>query len=120
MRAKYEDIIEYGDVQRALLGVSGNGLNDRISKEYNIDVTEGFYIASVEDEVWSAKDAGLQTEDIIIGVDDTKVSSFADMTGYLNSKRPGDKMKSPIFEMEYYENHCYTKAKSIFRLLGCV
>ena len=40
-----------------------------------------------------AKDAGLRAEDIIIGVDDTKVSSFADMTGYLNSKRPGDKIK---------------------------
>ena len=54
--------------------------------------TEGFYIPFVEDGM-GAKDAGLQAEDIIIGVDDTKVSSFADMTGYLNSKRPGDKIK---------------------------
>jgi S1-C subfamily serine protease len=91
-RKVYEDIIEYGGVQKALLGVSGNGLNDRISKEYNLDTTEGFYIASVEDGM-GAKEAGLQAEDIIIGVDDTKVSSFADMTGYLNSKRPGDKVK---------------------------
>ena len=91
-RKVYDDIIEYGGVQKALLGVSGNGLNDRISKEYNLDTTEGFYISFVEDGM-GAKDAGLQAEDIIIGVDDTKVSSFADMTGYLNSKRPGDKVK---------------------------
>ena len=91
-RKVYDDIIEYGGVQKALLGVSGNGLNDRISKEYNLNTTEGFYIAFVEDGM-GAKDAGLQAEDIIIGVDDTKVSSFADMTGYLNSKRPGDKVK---------------------------
>ena len=91
-RKVYEDIIEYGGVQKALLGVSGNGLNDRISKEYNLNTTEGFYIASVEDGM-GAKEAGLQAEDVIIGVDDTKVSSFADMTGYLNSKRPGDKVK---------------------------
>ena len=91
-RKVYDDIIEYGGVQKALLGVSGNGLNDRISKEYNLDTTEGFYIATVEDGM-GAKDAGLRAEDIIIGVDDTKVSSFADMTGYLNSKRPGDKIK---------------------------
>lgn len=91
-RKVYEDIVEYGGVQEALLGVSGNGLNDRISKEYNLETTEGFYIASVEDGM-GAKEAGLQVEDIIIGVDDTKVSSFADMTGYLNSKRPGDKVK---------------------------
>lgn len=91
-RKVYEDIIEHGMVKKALLGVSGNGLNDQISKEYNLDTTEGFYIASVEDGM-GAKEAGLQDEDIIIGVDDTKVSSFADMTGYLNSKRPGDKVK---------------------------
>jgi Do/DeqQ family serine protease len=91
-RKVYEDIIEHGMVKKALLGVSGNGLNDQISKEYNLDTTEGFYIASVEDGM-GAKEAGLQNEDIIIGVDDTKVSSFADMTGYLNSKRPGDKVK---------------------------
>ena len=91
-RKVYEDIIEYGGVQKALLGVSGNGLNHRISKEYNLNTTEGFYIASVEDGM-GAKEAGLQAEDIIIGVDDTKVSSFADMTGYLNSKRPSDKVK---------------------------
>ena len=91
-RKVYEDIIEHGMVKKALLGVSGNGLNDQISKEDNLDTTEGFYIASVEDGM-GAKKAGLQDEDIIIGVDDTKVSSFADMTGYLNSKRPGDKVK---------------------------
>ena len=91
-RKVYEDIIEYGGVQKALLGVSGNGINNRFSKEYDLDTTEGFYIANVEDGM-GAKEAGLQAEDIIVGVDNTKVRSFADMTGYLNSKRPGDKVK---------------------------
>jgi len=91
-RKVYEDIIEYGGVQKALLGVSGNGINNRFSKDYNLDTTEGFYIANVEDGM-GAKEAGLRSEDIIIGVDNTKVRSFADMTGYLNSKRPGDKVK---------------------------
>ncbi len=91
-RKVYEDIIEYGGVQKALLGVSGNGINNRFSKEYDLDTTEGFYIVNVEDGM-GAKEAGLQAEDIIIGVDNTKVRSFADMTGYLNSKRPDDKVK---------------------------
>ena len=91
-RKVYEDIIEYGGVQKALLGVSGNGINNRFSKEYDLDTTEGFYILNVEDGM-GAKEAGLQAEDIIVGVDNTKVRSFADMTGYLNSKRPGDKVK---------------------------
>lgn len=91
-RKVYEDILEYGGVQKALLGVSGNGIDNRFSKEYDLATTEGFYIANVEDGM-GAKEAGLQAEDIIIGVDNTTVRSFADMTGYLNSKRPGDKVK---------------------------
>ena len=79
-------------VCKSTLGVSGNGINNRFSKDYDLDTTEGFYIANVEDGM-GAKEAGLQAEDIIIGVDNTKVRSFADMTGYLNSKRPGDKVK---------------------------
>ena len=57
------------------LGVSGNGINNRFSKDYNLDTTEGFYIANVEDGM-GAKEAGLRAEDIIIGVDNTKVRSF--------------------------------------------
>ena len=52
-------------VVQALLGVSGNGINNRFSKDYDLDTTEGFYIANVEDGM-GAKEAGLQAEDIIV------------------------------------------------------
>lgn len=91
-RKIYEDIIEFGNVQKALLGVSGNGLNARVAEEYNTNVTEGFYVATVE-EGMGAKEAGIQAKDIIVKIDNTRITKFSDMSGYLSSKRPGDKVQ---------------------------
>ncbi len=88
-RKIYEDIIEYGNVQKALLGVSGNGLNARIAEELGIEETEGFYVAGLEESM-GAIEAGIKEEDVIIRIDDAPIRKFADLTGYLGSKRPGD------------------------------
>ena len=56
-----------------------------------ISIQQKGFIAFVEDGM-GAKDAGLQAGYYYRG-GRLQVSSFADMTGYLNSKRPGDKVK---------------------------
>lgn len=43
-RKIYEDIIEFGNVQKALLGVSGSALDARTAEELGIKETEGFYV----------------------------------------------------------------------------
>ncbi|CAI8156267.1 MAG: Periplasmic serine endoprotease DegP [Bacteroidota bacterium] len=90
-RKIYEDIVEFGNVQKALLGVTGNGLNARIAEELGIEETEGFYVAGLEESM-GAKEAGLQEEDVIIKINDAPIRKFADLTGYLGSKRPGDRV----------------------------
>lgn len=90
-RKIYEDIVEFGNVQKALLGVSGNGLNARIAEDLGIEETEGFYVAGLE-EGMGAKEAGIQEEDVIIKINDAPIRKFADLTGYLGSKRPGDRV----------------------------
>lgn len=88
-RKIYEDLIEFGNVQKALLGISGNSINARFSEAYNLGITEGFYVSAVEDEM-GAKEAGIQVDDIIVKIDNTGINKFSDMSGYLSSKRPGD------------------------------
>ena len=90
-RKIYEDIVEFGNVQKALLGVTGNGLNARIAEELGIEETEGFYVAGLEESM-GAKEAGLQEEDVIIKINDAPIRKFADLTGYLGSKRPGERV----------------------------
>ena len=92
VRKIFEDILEYGDVQKGLLGVRGVALRSSYSKQLNLEETEGFYIDVIEPG-FGADNAGLQKGDIIKSIDDVKINRFSDLSGYLSSKRPGDKVK---------------------------
>ena len=92
VRKIFEDIIEYGDVQKGLLGVRGVALKSSYSRQLNINETEGFYIDEIE-EGYGADSAGLIRGDIIKSVDGFKINRFSDLSGYLSSKRPGDKVE---------------------------
>ena len=87
-----EDIMEFGNVQRGALGVEGAELNDPASKELGIKQTEGFYVSRVTKNTGAEK-AGLTKGDIIIKLDNQTVNSFADLAGYINTKRPNDKVQ---------------------------
>lgn len=87
-----EDIMEYGNVQRAILGVEGGELNAAVSKELGVDRSSGFYVNNVTKNSGAQK-AGLAKGDIIIKLDETNVTSFADLSGVVNTKRPNDVLK---------------------------
>lgn len=84
-----EDILEYGYVQKVILGISGGSLNTTIAKELNIDETEGVYINSVE-KGSGADLSGIEKGDIIKSIDQQKIGKFSDLVGYLGSKQPKD------------------------------
>lgn len=87
-----EDIMEYGNVQRGILGVEGGELNATASKELGVTETQGFYINRVSKNSGAEK-AGLGKGDIIIKLDDQNISTYADLSGYINTKRPNDVVK---------------------------
>jgi len=92
VRKIFEDILEYGDVQKGLLGVRGVALKSSYSKQLNLTDTEGFYIDIIEPG-FGADLAGLKKGDIIKEIDGIKINKFSDLSGYLSTKRPGDKVK---------------------------
>ncbi|TDD78845.1 trypsin-like peptidase domain-containing protein [Flavobacterium caseinilyticum] len=87
-----EDLMEFGNVQRGILGVEGGELNGTSSKELGISQTQGFYINKVTKNSGAEK-SGLANGDIIIKLDDQNVATFADLSGYINTKRPNDKVQ---------------------------
>jgi len=91
-RKVFEDILEYGNVQKGILGVTGNALDQNLAKILKINETEGFYVNEVEPTL-GAEEAGIIKNDIIIEIDKVKINRFSDMSGYLSTKRPGDKVK---------------------------
>ncbi|WP_291102491.1 MULTISPECIES: trypsin-like peptidase domain-containing protein [unclassified Flavobacterium] len=87
-----EDLMEFGNVQRGVLGVEGGELNDSASKELGVPETEGFYIQKVSKNSGAEK-SGLEKGDIITKLDDQNIATFADLSGYINTKRPKDKVQ---------------------------
>ena len=87
-----EDLMEFGNVQRGILGVEGGELNSISSKELGITQTQGFYINKVTKNSGAEK-SGLGKGDVIIKLDEQNVATFADLSGYINTKRPNDKVQ---------------------------
>jgi len=84
-----EDLIEFGNVRKAVLGIRGTDLDSETAKQLEIDASQGFYINAVDPKGGAFK-AGLKKGDIIKSIDNIKIRKFSDMTGYLSSKNPGE------------------------------
>ena len=90
-----DDIMEFGSVQKAVLGIKTVSTNTPYAIEKGINEIDGVYIESIDEES-GAYDAELKAGDIIKGVDQIEVHKFSDLTGYLSTKRPGDKLEVKI------------------------
>ncbi len=87
-----EDIMEYGNVQRGILGVEGGELNAKASKELGISETSGFYVNRVTKNSGAEK-SGLTKGDVIVKLDNTSISTYSELATYINTKRPNDKVR---------------------------
>ena len=86
-----QDIMEFGNVQRGVLGVEGTELNGTSSKELGIAITQGFYVSKTTKNSGAEK-SGLTKGDVIIKLDNQNIATFAELSGYINTKRPNDKV----------------------------
>jgi S1-C subfamily serine protease len=87
-----EDLMEYGNVQRGVLGIEGRELNTAAANEFKIKETTGVLISKVSQNTGAEK-AGLRKGDIINKLDDKGIITFADLTSYINTKRPNDDVR---------------------------
>ncbi|MCL4161865.1 UNVERIFIED_CONTAM: hypothetical protein GTU68_020251 [Idotea baltica] len=83
------DIMEFGNVQNGILGVSGGSVSTGYAEKFGLNTTEGFYIEEVEEDS-GADIAGLKSGDIIQKLENIKIKKFSDLKGFLNSKNPND------------------------------
>lgn len=100
-----EDIMEFGNVQRGILGVEGTELNGTVSKEFGLSMSQGFYVNKVNKNSGAEK-AGLSKGDVITKLDNQTINSFADLSGYINTKRPNDDIKVTFVR----DNKAYTSS----------
>lgn len=95
VRKVVEDLKEFGEVQRALLGVVITTVNADVAKEYNLDKIEGVYVSEVT-ENGAAKVAGIKAGDVILNIGNRKVNTSAELQESISQFRPGDDVKVTV------------------------
>ncbi len=88
----YEDLKQYGEVQRGLMGVNITDVTDEIAKEENLKEIKGVYLTGVIED-GAARAAGLAEKDVIIAINGQPVLTTADLQEKVNRYRPGDKVE---------------------------
>jgi Do/DeqQ family serine protease len=85
------DLAEFGEVQRALLGVSIRDIDSKLAKEKNLKELIGVYVAGVV-ENGAADDAGIKEGDVITKINNISVNSIPQLQEQVGRYRPGDKI----------------------------
>ncbi|MEE1675439.1 Do family serine endopeptidase [Agarivorans aestuarii] len=87
-----DQIIEFGEVRRGVLGVTGGELNSDLAKAFGTDSQHGAFVNQVM-QGSAADKAGIEPGDIIIAVDDKKVKSFAELRAKIGTMGAGKTIK---------------------------
>jgi len=87
-----EDLREFGEVQRAIIGVNISDVTPGDAKKQNLREIKGARITRVI-EGGSADDANLKENDVIIKLNDVDINTVAELQEQVGQHRPGDKIK---------------------------
>ncbi|MCB0504110.1 MAG: trypsin-like peptidase domain-containing protein [Cyclobacteriaceae bacterium] len=86
-----DDLLEFGVVQRGLLGIRINDVTAELSDREDLSVVQGVYVFEVNENS-AAEEAGIKEKDVIVGVDGNEVSNTSELQELVARHRPGDKV----------------------------
>ncbi len=90
------DIIQYGEVRRALLGVSIESVNQQLAEELGMEQISGVMLLEVH-EGGAASDFGLQNRDVVLAVNGESVRESNELQEKIAVMSPGDIVKLTIW-----------------------
>ena len=83
------DLIDFGSVKRALLGITMQSIDKNIQEELKLNSMNGVYIYEVLNGS-AAEEAGLRKGDVIIAIDGQKITDAASVQEKVNNYHPGE------------------------------
>ncbi len=89
VRKVVNDLLNYGLVQRAYLGVTIREVDSKLAKEKDLDVVNGIFVESVT-ETGGAKESGIRAGDVIVSVGNHPVRTNAELLEVIGQHNPGD------------------------------
>lgn len=85
-----DDFIEYGAVQRAMLGISITDVNAEVAAQANLTDIDGVYVAAVQKDS-PAEKGGIRQGDVIREINLNPVHNSAGLQEQISKLRPGEK-----------------------------
>ena len=89
------DLLEFGEVQRAFIGVSIREIDNKLAEEKELKSLNGVFVTGTT-EGGAAQEAGVEEGDIITKVGDAEVNSPSELTEQVGRYRPGDKVNIEV------------------------
>ncbi|MDU2811970.1 MAG: serine endoprotease DegQ [Klebsiella michiganensis] len=87
-----QQLIQFGEIKRGLLGIKGMEMSADIAKAMNLDVQRGAFVSEVLPNSGSAK-AGIKSGDVIVSLNGKPLNSFAELRSRIATTEPGTKVK---------------------------
>jgi serine protease Do len=93
-----DDLLEFGKVQRGLLGIEIADVNALIAESFNLPVQQGVLVNGVRKES-AAEVSGIKEGDVIIGINGHTINSVSELQEWVARNRPGEEI-----EVKYIRN----------------
>ncbi|MCD6332495.1 MAG: trypsin-like peptidase domain-containing protein [Bacteroidales bacterium] len=90
-----DDLIEFGKVHRAALGVTITNVTADLAKKKKLDVNQGSLVTDLVKD-GGAQKAGIKIGDVIVKVENRKVVTNADLIERISSFSPGDQVSVTV------------------------
>ncbi len=96
VRKVVDDLIRYGEPQRAYIGVEIREMTAELADELDMEAIKGVYVAGTM-ENGGAAEAGIKAGDVIMDVDNVEVNTLSQLLEVVGQHRPGDEVEVTIF-----------------------
>ena len=95
VRQIVDQLIEFGEVRRGMLGVIMQDLTPELSKAFGLKRHNGVVISKVIENS-AAEEAGLKAGDVVISINGSPIKSSSAMRNVVGMLRVGEKMKMEV------------------------
>jgi Do/DeqQ family serine protease len=92
-------IIEFGEVRRGVLGVAGRSVTSEIAKAMELDINQGGFVEQVMPDS-AADEAGIRAGDVIIKVNGKMIKTFNALRGKIGSIGAGQTVKITVIRKD--------------------
>ena len=89
------DLMDFGSVKRAVLGITMQPIDDKIAKELKLSSLNGVYIVEVS-KSGAADKAGVKQGDVLVAIDSIRITTPSSVQEAVSRFSPGDKAELTV------------------------